>query len=75
MRSKETKSCSSAITIKIGISRNVILTHFLGRHSRVWGMTEHLLGAWGPKGSKDFRLLKLFLLTTKFTSKCRVHKS
>lgn len=38
-------------------------------------MTEQLLGAPGPKGSKDFRLLKLFLLSTKFTSKCRVHES
>lgn len=51
VRSKEIKSCSLVITVKTGISRNVILTHFLGRHSRVWGMTEHLLGSQGSKES------------------------
>ena len=28
----------------------------------------------GLKGSRDFRLLKLFLLMTRFTSKCRVQE-
>lgn len=58
----------------MGISRSDILTHFLGRHSKVWGVTGHLWGARGPKGSRDFRLLKLFLLMTRFTSKCRVQE-
>ena len=47
-------AAAAETTVKMGINKNVTWTKFPGRCSRVWGMTEHLLGAQSPKGSKDF---------------------